>query len=244
MERALRQISGNIFCDDFLDDCHIETKLFPSPYRELPYLLIENFLDTKICDTIAADVRQSNDAQMAMLKTTLLESVVDPSVDESIRKTHIHTLKKRHAALYREAFITHQAEIERFFNVALTTATDIQVLEYQKGFFYKRHADDSSELVNDEGKLVGFIPVAPQRKITTVLFATSHGNPEANPHGFNGGELVFNYLFDAEGTQVTIQPKAGQMVVFPSNPFFSHEVLPVTDGYRLTLVQWHNAIIH
>ena len=180
-----------------------------------------------------------------MLKTTIANGVVDPSVDKSIRKTDIYALDDHHVALYQEAFIKHQPTLERFFNVALTTATAIQVLEYKKGFFYKRHADDSSELFNENGELAGFMPVAPQRKITTVLFATSHcDQSETSTECFKGGELVFNYLYDETGEQVTLRPKAGQMVIFPSNPVFSHEVLPVTDGHRLTLVQWHNAIVH
>lgn len=240
----MKQISGEIFCDDFPDECKIETRLLASPYHTLPYLIIDDFLDPALCDRIAADVRKSDDVQKAMLKTMLFESVVDPSVDESIRKTHIYSLRKHHAEHYRQAFISHRPTIERFFNVALTTATDIQVLEYNEGFFYKRHADDSNELVDEQGNVVGFIPVAPQRKITTVLFATSHCDHAENPHCFEGGELIFNYLFDTGGDQVKIRPKAGQMVIFPGNPIFSHEVLPVTSGHRLTLVQWHNAIVH
>jgi len=241
----LQQISGRIFCDDILEGLTIETKLFPNPYYDFPYLIIDDFLDKETCDAIAQDVRRSDDAKQAMLKTTIHDGVVDPSVDKSIRKTDIYTLDEYHTALYQEAFIRHQPQIERFFNVALTTATAIQALEYKQGFFYKRHADDSSELLDDQGELVGFVPVAPQRKITTVLFATSHCDAIEGKAGcFAGGELIFNYLFDDKGEQVTLRPKAGQMVIFPSNPVFSHEVLPVTDGYRLTLVQWHNAIVH
>lgn len=241
----MRQISARVFCDDILDDIPIETKLFPNPYHELPYLIIDDYLDATSCETIAQDVRKRDDAIRAMLKTTITEGVViDPSVDESIRKTDIYTLDEYHANLYQESFLRHQPAIERFFNVALTTATAIQVLEYKKGFFYKRHADDSSELFNEEGHLVGFLPVAPQRKITTVLFASSHCDHVKTGSGcFSGGELVFNYLLDDKGKQIRLQPKAGQMVVFPSNPVFSHEVLPVADGHRLTLVQWHNALV-
>ena len=32
------------------------------------------------------------------------------------------------------------------------------------------------------------------------------------------------------------------MIVFPSNPYFSHEVLTIRSGYRLSLVQWHDTI--
>ena len=135
--------------------------------------------------------------------------------------------------------------IEAYFSAALTTATDIQVLEYEEGFFYKRHADDSNEIVDQTtGETAGFNLIAPQRKITTVLFASSHDPKPQTPHSFSGGELLFNYLKDRDGNPVTLFPQAGDMVVFLSNPVFSHEVRPVRGGYRLSLVQWHNALMH
>jgi len=62
---------------------------------------------------------------------------------------------------------------------------------------------------------------------------------------FSGGELMFNYLYSNEGETVKIKPEAGNMIILPSNPcnpYFSYEVLPSEEGYRLTLVQWHDAI--
>jgi SM-20-related protein len=125
----------------------------------------------------------------------------------------------------------------------MTLSTDIQVLEYKEGYFYVKHADDSSELIDENGDTVGFKCVAPERKLTTVLFATSHQcNTQEGSECFSGGELLFNYFFNEKGEPVKIKAEAGDMVVFPSNPYFSHEVLPVQKGYRLTLVQWHDAI--
>ena len=68
---------------------------------------------------------------------------------------------------------------------------------------------------------VGFKCVAPERKLTTVLFGTSHeSNTEGGEEGFSGGELLFNYLFDKDENMVTLKPRAGDMIVFPSNPYF------------------------
>jgi SM-20-related protein len=133
--------------------------------------------------------------------------------------------------------------IEEYFNIALTLATDVQVLEYKKGFFYIKHADDSSEIIDKDQQTIGFKLVAPQRKLTTVLFATSYAtHMDEKTYCFSGGELMFNYLYTKEGETVKIKPEAGDMIIFPSNPYFSHEVLPVEEGYRLTLVQWHDAL--
>lgn len=240
------QLSQYIACDPFVGEMDIPTKLLPHPYREYPYIIFKNFLSHQICNELVEALSKDEDALPAMVKTTKLGSIVDPSIDTSIRKTRIHTLNEPFLNLYTQAFIAHQGEIERFFNVSLTTATTIQALEYTKGSFYIKHADDSNELLDENGQTVGYIPVAPLRKITTVLFASSWCDGDAKaPYTFSGGELLFNYLSDLRsGEGICLRPQAGDMVVFPSNPIFAHEVLPVLGGYRLSLVQWHNALIH
>lgn len=238
----MRQISNHIYCDDFIADLKYETRLAANPYYDYPYLIIEGFLSADACDEIAAYTYEQSEGERARVKKSMLGAVV-PEVEEDIRKTAIHKLPEVFLEGYHLSFSYHQKRIEEYFSVALTLATEVQALEYTRGGFYIKHADDSNDVINSEGETVGFVQVAPERKISTVLFATSHVSREGKGLDFSGGELVFNYLYDAEGRQVRIRPKAGDMVVFPSNPLYSHEVLPVTEGYRLTLVQWHDAII-
>jgi SM-20-related protein len=240
----LQQISGSVFCDDFIAGLKLETRLVPNPYYDLPYLYIENFLPLQTCKEIAETVRVSSEAETAKVKSALLDSVVVPALKQEIRKTKIYKLPAVFERIYRQRFLEHQGEIERFFNLALTTSTKVQALEYTQGSFYIKHADDSNELVDDEGQTVGFVPVAPQRKLTTVLFVTGYDETADDMKHFSGGELLFNYLYDESGEQIKLRPRAGDMVAFPSNPLFSHEVLPVKTGYRLTLVEWHNAIVN
>lgn len=222
----------------------MESRLLPNPYLEHPFLIIKNFLTPEECNLVVTEIKENSEVDKAMVKTTLLNSVVAPTVVEEIRKTSIYKLSEHLESIYRENFLLHQHKIEDYFSMALTTATEIQALEYKVGDFYIKHADDSSEIVDKDGNTTGFISVAPQRKITTVLFVSSHENKKDKDtiNSFNGGELIFNYLYDAAGNQVKLEPKAGDMVVFLSNPVFSHEVLPVKSGYRATLVQWHNSI--
>lgn len=222
----------------------IATRLTPNLYRDYPYLTIDDFLEPRQCRDIVAYAQKDSDAQHAEVKSTIAGSVVDPSVDLSIRKAMTHTLPETLLAPYHAQFLRRQKEIEAFFSIALTTATAVQSLAYRRGDFYIRHADDSSEILNTKGKTVGFVQMARHRKLTSVLFAASHCDVAKNKETcFNGGELVFSYLYERDGTPVTLRPKAGTMVVFPSNPIYSHEVRPVHSGYRLTLVQWHDGII-
>ncbi len=234
------QISNHIFCEKFLIDLDIKTGVLPNPYYDYPYMIIKNFLPDITCESITASIRTDQDIVKAKIRKKIGVKI-DADINTSIRKTNIHKLNNTHKLIYNENFIKHQKDIERFFNLALTTSTDIQALEYTKGSFYKQHSDDSSVLVKDS-KIIGFLPVARQRKITTVLFTTSHSNIVSN-NTFTGGELIFNYLYDSDGQKVKIEPKAGDMLVFLSNPYFTHEVLEVEVGYRVSLVQWHDAII-
>ena len=236
----MRQISNYIYCADFLTSFDIETKLLPNPYYDYPFLIIENFLDINECNEINKKVKEDDDFQKAQIKT--LDFVVLSETNEEIRKTNIYSLDEKYLELYTNRFFQYQAQIEDYFKIALTTSTSVQVLEYLKNSFYSMHSDDSSMLYKDN-ELVGFIPVAKQRKISTVLFTTSN-NELASDNTFIGGELLFNFLYDEKGNEIKIKPKAGSMLVFLSNPFFTHEVLKVRDGRRVTLVQWHNAIIN
>lgn len=238
----LIQISNNIYCSKFLFDMNIETKFLPNQYKDYPYLIIDNFLTEEECNLINKSVKDDDNFKKAQLKK--FDSLASSQLNEKIRKTNIYKLNKKLLNLYTKRFIEKQSVIENFFNIALTTSTNLQVLEYLKDSFYSIHSDDSSMLFENE-KLVGFLPVAKTRKLSTVLFTTSSEEFYLkNDSSFIGGELVFNYLFNENNEQIKIKPKAGQMVVFLSNPFFSHEVKKVIEGKRISLVQWHNAIIN
>lgn len=238
------QISNKIFCDDFLHTAVIENKYLPNPYNDYPFLIIENFLSPKEVQTITDTIQQQVKVVKAKVKTKLLDSVEVPKVVEEIRKTSLYVLPELFEELYLKKFLSHQKKIEEFFSMGLLQSTPLQVLVYREGDFYIKHADDSSEIVNKDGETVGFNCMVPTRKLSTVLFGTSHSSNKVsdNEYTFEGGELVFNYLFDNNGETLVIYPKAGDMIVFFSNPFFSHEVKPVTSGYRLSMVQWHNAL--
>lgn len=236
------QLSNHIYCDPFIANLHLDNRILSNPYYDYPFLIIKNFLSEATLESVVAYVKESGDAKAAAVKAQAVEGVVVAEVDRSIRKTLIYRLPKLLQELYDKVFTSYQKSIEDYFAIALTTATKVQVLQYKEGFFYIKHADDSSEVVNEMQETVGFKLVAPERKLTSVLFATSYDEQRGDLTHFTGGALKFNYLFDAEGNPVVFKPEAGDMIIFPSNPIFSHEVLPVLSGNRITLVQWHNGI--
>ncbi|MEW5833290.1 MAG: 2OG-Fe(II) oxygenase [Campylobacterota bacterium] len=229
----MHRISNYVYARDELLGMEIPTKRLPNPYRDFPYMVLEGVLSPAECRAITESALADRDGVAAELR--------GKSLDTAIRKTDIHTLTPGHRAVYEACFAAVRTEIEQFFALSLGGGTDVQVLGYGPGSFYVRHSDDSSELRDSEGNTIGFRAVAPERKLTTVLFTTSYTPHPTDTDHFSGGELLFNYLCDESGNTITLRPEAGDMVVFLSNPYFSHEVLPVKEGFRLSLVQWHDA---
>lgn len=213
----------------------IETKLLPNPYYDYPYIIFNEFFDEKTCKEINLFMEKKDDYNNANIRVKNSINALDEKLNKKIRNTNLYELETYLEKIYNEKFSKVQKEIEEYFKLPITSSTDIQALEYKEGCFYKAHSDDSSMLYN-ENELIGFSTIAKQRKITTVLFTTSYDED------FLGGELKFNFLYDESFNNIQIKPEKGDMLVFLSNPYFTHEVLPVSKGRRITLVQWHNSI--
>ena len=222
----MHQISNNVYAHDDLLGWDIPTKRLPNPYHDFPYMLIKGVLSADECHSITSSVLDTQNSTAASLR--------GGDVNSNIRKTAIYTLSLEQHVLYQSRFDALRSEIEHFFSLILTRSTDVQVLGYEEGAFYVKHSDDSSELRSRDGDTIGYVSVAPERKLSTVLFAND---------SYEGGELVFNYLYDENKEMIRLKPDAGDMIVFLSNPYFAHEVLPVTKGFRLSLVSWHDALI-
>ena len=233
----MRQISDKVFAKEFLFNVEIANPLLPSPYAEYPFLVFENFLDDETCQEIIKQSSTDADTVDATLRSD------SHTRDQKIRKTKIHTLSVTHQKYYDNAFDALRPEIEAFFSLSLSSATKTQVLEYTKGAFYKAHADDSSVLVSKSGEILGFKQVAPQRKLTSLLLLSEQVEVVKTAYQYSGGDLLFNYLQEVEGEILKLKAKMGTLIVFGSNPIYTHEVKPVTDGYRLTIAQWHDALL-
>lgn len=62
-----------------------------------------------------------------------------------------------------------------------------------------------------------------ERKISTIYYFNDD---------YSGGELNFPRF------NLSLKPKANQMILFPSTYTYNHSVSPVTDGVRYSLVSW------
>jgi predicted 2-oxoglutarate/Fe(II)-dependent dioxygenase YbiX len=109
-----------------------------------------------------------------------------------------------------------QPQLESHFRVPLDSVEAPQFLRYGPGDYFVAHQDGNTPLVHDESRF---------RKVTAVIFLSA-------PETYSGGSLVLH----AE-PPVTLAPAAGTLVAFPSET--THEVLPITQGERLSIVSWY-----
>jgi predicted 2-oxoglutarate/Fe(II)-dependent dioxygenase YbiX len=141
------------------------------------------------------------------------------------------------AAAYEKlyALMDREAEIAKrdFGNnlPALIPAGD-QSLVYKEGGFFRAHTDDS---VWDNG-LNKWVQNQHLRQFTALLYLNSQGAGETN---FQGGSLRLNNIVDSNNQLLDLVPSAGMFVMFPSHPWFMHEVLQVTKGMRICLTRWY-----
>ena len=214
------QISQKIFALSNIWNMDFEKKPLASFYNEYPFLIFDNLLSKDECNAVINSLKKSEGYKAKLIAKGL---------DETIRKTILHQPTREIRAFFEKIINAKKEKIERFFNCLLTNGSDIQILEYKDGGFYKRHADNASEIYKN-GKLINYKLIAPQRKITTLLFLNDD---------FEGGEIEFSHLRYADLNRVILKPKAGQMIVFPSHGLFAHEVKKVK-GNRFAIVKWWN----
>ena len=113
--------------------------------------------------------------------------------------------------------------IAAFFDWPLEGREGVNVLRYEAGGFYKPHVDRAD---------LPAWPPAAHRAFTVILFLESAREADASS-GFSGGVLR---LLPDNAPSIDIVPRRGLLVAFPAN--IVHEVLPVTDGHRDTVVDW------
>ncbi len=215
-----------------------EMKLLPSPYLEYPFYrgkienvsVLQEYVDSHKEDGNKIGIISSD------------EGLIIPKKDTAIRNTYNILPDDSFLDSYNTLMQPQKSAIERYFNVSIIGSGTPQILLYYKGCFYIRHSDNCSEIIDKQKRLVGFKPVALHRKLTTVLFLSSYMRNPKGEFEFNGGDLSFDFLFDAEMHPIKLRPQSGELVSFFSNPYFSHSVKSVTSGLRVSIAQWHNIL--
>lgn len=110
--------------------------------------------------------------------------------------------------LFKSASVAIRAYNELYPPSLIEEDSGYQLLRYKTGEFYTQHTDSFKD--------------AP--RAVSCSFALNDG--------YEGGEFSF---FDR---QLVTKPFKGSALMFPSNFMYPHEILPVTQGTRYSIITW------
>jgi Rps23 Pro-64 3,4-dihydroxylase Tpa1-like proline 4-hydroxylase len=94
------------------------------------------------------------------------------------------------------------------FHVPCSQKEDYEILKYGKDNFFIDHVDDGLFM---------------SRKVSLVYYFNDD---------YEGGEIHFPRF------NVTIKPKANQLILFPAAYIYNHNVNPIISGTRYSMVNW------
>jgi predicted 2-oxoglutarate/Fe(II)-dependent dioxygenase YbiX len=190
-------------------------------HREI--LIVPNFLSPDICNEYIEYIRRQQETDLSVFdaEATNKKGEVSWEVDKKTRDTQtVETGPIREAILdlMRQAV---REQLNPFFNVKIKDSEMPQVLVYHPGGHYKPHIDGEALFDDGSGQLRWRRNV--ERDISLIIYLNQD---------FEGGELVFPKL------AITIKPRQGMLLGFPSNHHFLHGVNPTTKGTRYAIVNW------
>jgi len=110
--------------------------------------------------------------------------------------------------IFLESFEPLENDYKNHYGIYTTWHDVYGILKYGVGQKFVNHIDDHPEY---------------HRRVSTLYYINDN---------YSGGELFFPRF------NVTLKPKANQMVIFPSTYVYNHSVLPVQDGTRYSVVSW------
>jgi predicted 2-oxoglutarate/Fe(II)-dependent dioxygenase YbiX len=184
----------------------------------VPIFVAENAMDAATCRRVQAamDAGTPEPAE-------ILAGAIEVAEHER-RATHIE-VSQQVLGLVEACLDSQRKAIGAFFGRTLRSREGPSLLRYQTGGFYGPHVDRAD---------VPSWPEAAEREVAVVLFLES--SRDVDPQGgFSGGWL--RVFADGEGTApVIISAMQGTLVAFPADTL--HEVTPVLEGTRDTVVDW------
>ena len=175
-------------------------------------------MDADACANLKAELNESPTTQAPVY----IEGT-EGTIHESIRKTtSLHPSAETISAVH-ERLLAQQHGLETHFRLNLNDCEPPQFLRYEKGDFFVRHQDGNTHQLDFDHLRV--------RRISIVVFLNDF-TAEPQESCYSGGLLNF---YDDQSTY-GLAGETGILVAFTADTL--HEVSPVTNGERFTIISW------
>lgn len=152
-------------------------------------------------------------------------------VDENVRRTKSVRVSSVTVRLVEERLLALKPSVEKHFHLVLNECETPQFLVYGQGDFFQPHKDS-----NLDEKAADFVKA---RKVSVVLFLNGPRSG-TETDSYCGGSLTFYGLIDGprwKSFGFPLMGEPGMLVAFRSE--ILHEVEPITQGNRYTVVSWY-----
>jgi predicted 2-oxoglutarate/Fe(II)-dependent dioxygenase YbiX len=204
------------------EDVNIELKkespivIVPKPNNTLEQYIhiFDDILPEKLCDKILNEYKNSDEWTDTSIGS-------ENSIDKSIRNckeiylSNNKILEKNYEVRKEIDDMVHKSvsDVIRKYreihtNFSIEIDTGYNLLKYDEGDFYVEHTDSFKQQ---------------QRSLSCSLQLNDD---------YLGGEFAFF------GKEIMIRNKRGSAIVFPSNFMYPHEVMPITEGTRYSIITW------
>lgn len=188
--------------------------------------LEEGFFDAQTCERIIAEARTAWGGPATVYR----EGAAGP-VDERLRKTTRLMLSDETTEFVRRRLLERIEDVAKHFGVALDDCEPPQFLLYREGDFFVPHQDGNTQQLQFDHLRV--------RRVSAVIFLNRESALPATG-SYVGGSLVFHAADAAPRDRARVFPLIGEpglLVAFRSET--THEVIPVTNGERYSIVCWY-----
>lgn len=188
------------------------------PADHFNLFLLPNFLDAEACASLKAELAESPTTQ-----APVYIQGTEGTIHETVRKTtSLHPADETFTRVHQR-LLEQTAALSQHFSESLIDCEPPQFLRYEKGDFFVRHQDGNPRQDEFDHLRV--------RRISIVVFLNGF-SAEPQLDSYTGGVLKF---YD-ESKEFGLQGETGLLVAFTADTF--HEVLPVTNGERFTIITW------
>ena len=182
--------------------------------------VVRDFFDDETCRELIRELRSS---PVSAAVTYGQESA--GVINENVRRVSWVQPSAGTVALVTQGLMDQRARVAEYFEVNLSRCEEPQFLCYRPGDFFVAHQDGNTGLINLETDKL--------RRISVSIFLNRQSDaPEHD--SFCGGSLRFSDW--RNGRQLSVKAEAGTLVAFRSET--THEVTPITDGERYSIVSW------
>ena len=193
----------------------------PKSHTDFDLYVVRGFFDDETCRDLIGEMRGSP-ASAAVTYGQETAGVINENVR---RVSHVQPSADT-IALVTQRLMDQRGNVAEHFGVSLRLCEEPQFLCYRRGDFFVAHQDGNTGLINLETDKL--------RRISVSIFLNRQS--EALEHdSFCGGSLRFSDW--RKGSNFSVKAEAGTLVAFRSET--THEVTPITNGERYSIVSWY-----